>query len=77
MENVDTQRLPKELLQRLVNKSVSEKLGNLFREVCEINKDMEKAKAKEAKLMILDMVWKSCDDFKTKITARIERQQEV
>ncbi len=69
------QFLPDRLLQAAIERSVSEKLGTLFRELGELTKSMTTADAKEAKLMILEMVRNSSGEFYTKMMARIERQE--
>lgn len=60
------------LLQRAVNKMVSERLGTIGRDLGELTKGMTDTDAKEAKLMVLEMVRAACGDFYTKMKTRIE-----
>ena len=67
------QYIPERLLQMAVEKQVSERLGTIGRE---LTKGMTEADAKEAKLMILEMVRNACGEFYTKMKTRIESKKD-
>jgi len=69
------QHLLERLLQAAVERSLSEKLGGLFRELGDFTKGMTEADAQEAKLMILEMVRTASGEFYTKMKARIESKK--
>lgn len=70
------QHIPERLLRAAVEKSVSEKLGSVGRELGELTKGMTEADAKEAKLMVLEMVRSACGVFYAKMKARIESKED-
>ena len=67
--------IQEKLLRCLVHRSVSEKLGTLFRELGDITGKMTTADAKAAKLMIIEMVASSSTEFCAKMKDRIEKQE--
>ncbi len=64
--------IPTRLLQAAIIKSVSEKLGILAAEYNEFTKNMTEEDAKEARLMILEMMRNAFGEFYAKMKARIE-----
>jgi len=65
--------LSEKLLQSAINEQVSEKLGVLCRELNKFTKDMSKPDAKQAQLMLLDMLKNATNVFYAKMQMRIER----
>lgn len=72
MADQHPQHIPERLLQAVVSKQVSEKLGSIGNELGEFTKGMTEADTKEARLMVLEMVRNACSDFYTKMKTRIE-----
>jgi hypothetical protein len=72
MADQHPQHIPERLLQAAVSKQVSERLGSIGNEIGDFTKGMTEADAKEAKLMILEMVRAACGEFYTKMKTRIE-----
>ena len=66
------QSISEKLLQMGIDKSVSEKLNGLVRELADFTKGMPDADRKTAGLMILGMVETAAGEFFTKMKARIE-----
>jgi hypothetical protein len=64
--------LAEHLLNRVVRKSVSEKLGALGREVGEFLDGLSDEDKRAAKLMVLMMTRGACKDFCDKMGQRIE-----
>ena len=71
----DSQNIPQRLIQGAITKVLSERMGTISRELNEFTKDMTKAEAREAKLMLLEMSRNAFEEFYTKMKARIEREQ--
>ena len=69
------QHVSEKLLQMLIEKSVSEKLGGLTREFADFTKGMDEAEKKDTALMILTMVETATSEFFTKMRARIEAKK--
>lgn len=65
-------QIPERLLYAAISKQVSERLGTIGNEIGEFTKGMSEADAKEAKLMVLEMVRTACGEFYTKMKSRIE-----
>jgi len=68
--------IPKKLLLAAMEKSVSERLGGIFRDLGEHTKGMSEADAKEAKLMLIDMVEVAATNFCRKMKLRVERKED-
>ena len=66
------QHLSERLLQSLINRQVSERLGSIGREIGDFTKGMSEQDAKSTKLMILELVKTACDEFYTKMKSRVE-----
>ena len=69
------QNIQERLIQGAITKVLSERMGTVAREFNEFTKDMTKADAKEAKIMLLEMSRNAFEEFYTKMKARIEREQ--
>ena len=69
--------ISEKLLQMLIDKSVSEKLGGLTREFADFTKGMSDAERKEAALMTLEMVGTATNEFLAKMKIRIESSKKV
>jgi hypothetical protein len=72
MADLNVQHIPERLLQAAVSKGVSEKLGSFSRELAEFTKDMSAEDAKNAKLMLLEMMRNAFGGFYAKMQKRIE-----
>ena len=72
MADHHAQYIPERLLQAAISKQVSERLGTIGNEIGEMTKGMNEADAKEAKLMVLEMVRTACGEFYEKMKVRIE-----
>ena len=72
---VSSQHISERLLQAAIDKAVSKELGTLAHETNAFTKNMTDADAKEARLMILEMMRSAFGDFYQKMKARIERQE--
>ena len=72
MADLNAQHIPERLLQAAISKGVSEKLGGLARELGEFTKDMSAGDAKNARLMLLEMMRNAFGEFYAKMQKRIE-----
>ena len=72
MADQHPQRIPERLLQAAITSSVSQELGVILRKLGDFTKTMTEADAKEAKLMVLEMVRTASGEFYTKMKSRIE-----
>ena len=73
------EQIVEKLLQSLVSKSVSEKLGSIVNEARDMIKSENFTSHDEftAKLVILTMVHNACDDFYNKMEERVIKQKGV
>ena len=62
----------RELLEKLIDRSISEKLDAVAREFRSFTGDMDKEKKRVAALLVLSMVRASCNTYFEKMGARIE-----
>jgi len=72
MADLNAQHIPERLLQAAISKGVSEKLGTFGRDLGEFTKGMTPEDAKNAKLMLLEMMRNAFGEFYSKMKARIE-----
>jgi len=68
---MEKRSVSEQLLQMLINKSVSEKLSVLTREFADFTKDMNEADRKVAAIMVLGMVETASGEFFIKMKSRI------
>jgi hypothetical protein len=72
MADLNTQHIPERLLQAVISKGVSEKLGTYARELGEFTKDMSDEDTKSARLMVFEMMRDAFGEFYAKMKQRIE-----
>jgi hypothetical protein len=68
---MEKRSVSEQLLQMLINKSVSEKLSVLTREFADFTKEMNEADRKVAAIMVLGMVETASGEFFIKMKSRI------
>ena len=72
-QNESDESLALTILQSVISKAVSEKLGIVANEFGESTRNMPRAEARNARILLVSMIENGFAEFKTKALERIEK----